>query len=63
MPVLGSGGFQNVVVAGSWNDPKRFRLLRRGEKFLSQPQRDHFIAIALHEKLRARESSESWEAS
>ena len=50
MPVLGSGGFQNVVVAGSWNDPERLRSLRRCKQLLAKRQRNHFIAISLHEQ-------------
>ena len=51
MPILGSGCFQDVVVAGPWNDPKRLRPLRRREELLSKPQWDHFVAISVDEKL------------
>jgi hypothetical protein len=60
MPVLGSGRFQNVVVAGSRNYPKRFRSLGGGKQLLSKPQRDHLVAITLHEKFGHADPADFW---
>lgn len=49
MPVLGSGCFQDVVMAGSGNYPKRLRSLRGGKQLVPQLQWNHLVASALHE--------------
>src|ERR1700674_394110 len=60
MLVLGSGHLEDVVVAGSWNDPKRFWFWRRVEQFPSQLERNRSVPIPVDEKLRRANPAYLW---